>query len=122
MAIVLPLLFLIFLAAFDISRANMIRNTINNAAFEAARFSTIPGATEAEVQAVAMDSLAPLSIHNASVTMEPSVILDTTEEVTVTVTVPLSENLYCGSDFLLGRTMTKSCSLLREQFAVETLE
>ena len=121
-ALVLPIIFAVFLGAVDFFRANMIRNTLDNAAFEAARFATIPGATEAEIKQVAQDTLDILAIENATVTVSPQVILDDTPSVTVQINVPLTANLYAASKILSGKTLSKTCTLTREQFAVEILE
>ena len=121
-AFVLPIIFALFMAAIDFSRANDIRNTLDNACFEAARSGTLTGATEADVKAVAQTTLDILSINNAVITVEPSVIAMDTPQISVTIAVPMSSNLYVGSNFMSGKTMTKSCTLTREQFAVELLQ
>ncbi|MCA9183735.1 MAG: pilus assembly protein [Planctomycetales bacterium] len=118
----LPIIFAMLLGAVDFSRANMIRNTLDNAAFEAARFATIPGATSAEITAIAQQTLDILSIQNATITVIPATIAGDTERVTVEISVPLRNNLYASSQLLSGITITESCSLTKEQFAVQTLE
>lgn len=122
MAFVLPILFALLLAAVDFSRANMIRNTVDNAVFEASRTATIPGATEAEIKAKATEILDNLSIKNPTITVTPAVIEIDTPQVTVQVSVNLSDNLYASSHMLMGKTISKTCTLTREQFAIEVLE
>lgn len=122
MAFVLPILFALLLGAVDFSRANMIRNTVDNAVFEASRTATIPGATEAEIKAKATEILDHLSIKNATITVTPAIINTDTPQVTVQVSVNLSENLYASSQLLRDKIISKSCTLTREQFAIEGLE
>ena len=122
MAFVLPILFALLLGAVDFSRANMIRNTVDNAVFEASRTATIPGATETEIKEKAVEILSHLSIKNPTITVTPAIITTDTPQVTVQISVNLSENLYTSSQFLSGKTLSKSCTLTREQFAVEVLE
>ncbi len=116
-AIVLPILVMLLFGAIDFSRANTIRNTAENAAYEAARRAIVPGATSAEVQSSANAILSILSINNASVTVTPAVITNATRRVKVTVSVPLGSNLYASSQLLAGTTISKSCELTREQFS-----
>ena len=116
-AIVLPILFSLLFAAIDFSRANAIRNTAENAAYEGARRAIVPGATRAAVKFAAQDILDILAIKSAKVTVSPHPIRDSTEQVTVTVSVPLGRNLYASGHLLSGSTITKTCTLTREQFA-----
>ncbi len=122
LAITLPIIFALLLGAVDFSRANMIRNTLDNAAFESARFATIPGATSAEICAKAQEVLDILAIKNVVIVVTPNIITDSTEKVTVSISVDLGQNLYAASQILSGKTIEKSCTLTREQFAVELLE
>ncbi len=50
-AICFPLLLLFFFAAFEFCRANMIRQTADNAAYEGARRAIVPGATAEDARA-----------------------------------------------------------------------
>ncbi|MEZ6135358.1 MAG: pilus assembly protein [Pirellulaceae bacterium] len=122
LALVLPIIFTLLVGAVDFSRANMIRNTMDNAAFEAARYATIPGATSTEISTIAQDTLAILGIQNATITVTPSTVTDETPQVSVQIDVPLAQNLYASGPMLSGITLSESCSLTKEQFAVQTLE
>jgi Flp pilus assembly protein TadG len=117
-ALVLPILLTLFFGAIDFSRANSIRNTLENAAYEGARRAIVPGATAADVQQAAMEILTVLSIEQATITIVPNTITDATTQVTVSISVPLGSNLYASSQILSSSTLTKSCSLTREQFAI----
>lgn len=120
-AIVLPIIFAVFLAGVDLCRANMIRNTLDNAAFEAARAGTIPGATVADVQADAQATLDILQIQDATISVSPSPITNDAPQITVQIDVVMSSNLYAMSKVLTGKTLSKSCTLTREA-AIETIE
>ncbi len=119
LAIVAPIIFLLLFCAIDFSRANSIRNTTENAAYEAARHAIVPGSTSQDALAAANEILSILSINNASVSVTPSTITNTTKQVSVTVSVPLSDNLYAANQFLSCRTLTRTCTLTREQFTVD---
>ena len=111
-AVVLPLLILFVFAALEFSRANMLRNTIENAAFEGARSGIVPGATSSDARTAAQDLLNMLRINDSTVTISPATIDDTTESVTVTVATPMSiANHYVTPKFFLGDTLTASITL-----------
>lgn len=117
-AIVLPLILMLFFAAIDFSRANSIRNTAENAAYEGARKAIVPGATKQSALDEANNILNILSINSATITVSPETITNSTPQVTVTVSVPLGSNLYAASVFLTSTTISRTCTLTREQFSV----
>jgi len=111
-ALVLPMLLLIVFGAFEFSRANMLRNSIENAAFEGVRRGIIPGATASEAQTAAQDLLDILRINDSAITISPATIDDNTESVTVTVSAPMTmANHYVMPKFFLGKTLTASITL-----------
>lgn len=114
-ALVLPLLLLFVFGSLEFSRANMLRNTIENAAFEGARQGITPGATAGEAQAAAESLLTILRVNDSTVTVTPATIVPTTEFVTVTVTAPMTiANHYVLPKFFLGETLSASITLPRE--------
>ena len=115
-AIVLPILLLLLFAAIDYSRANSIRNTAENAAYEGARRAIVPGGTPQAAQTAANEILSILSLSNSSVSVSPTVITSTTPQISVTVNVPLGSNLYASSALLSNVTISRTCTLTREQF------
>lgn len=116
-AFVAPTLFLLVFSAVEFARVNVIKHTIQNAAYEAARRGIVPGATTDNVRAVADSFLASSSINCASVTMSPSTITPTTEEVTVSITVSLDGNGWITPLFFKGKTVSASCTLERERYS-----
>lgn len=116
-AIVLPILLLLLFAAIDYSRANSIRNTAENAAYEGARRAIVPGGTQQSAQTAANEILSILSLNNSNVSVSPTVITKNTPQISVTVNVPLGSNLYASSALLSNVTISRTCTLTREQFA-----
>ena len=115
-AVVLPVLILFTLGAIEFSRANMLRNSIENAAFEGARRGIVPGASAATARAAAQDLINILRINDSTIVVTPSIIDQNTEEVTVTVTAPMSRaNHYITPQFFLGETLTASVTLSCER-------
>jgi len=114
-ALAAPVLFLFVFASVEFSRVNMIRNTIENAAYEGARRGVLPGATAANCAAVTQDLLDIIGVADSTITVNPMVILADTEEVTVTVEVPMTmANGYITPMYYLGRTLRAAVTLPRE--------
>jgi Flp pilus assembly protein TadG len=113
MALVTPLMFLFIFAGMEFSRANMIRNVIDNAAFEGARQGIVPGAEAADCIAAAEEQLDIARINGYTVNVDPSMIDQTTTEVTVSVSIPLATNALPMSRFIGANTLTRQVTLQR---------
>ena len=114
-AITAPILFLIFFAMIEFARFNMIRHGIDCAVYEGARRGIVPGATADDVTLSAEAILRAVSTTNATVTVVPANITPETTQVTVTVAVPFNSNGWVVPRFFNGNTLTRSCTLAREQ-------
>ena len=99
------------LRRLEISRYNMILQSTNQAAFEAARACIVPGATASNGQTAGNTILQAAGLAGGTVTINPSTIANTTSQVTATVTVPVSRNLWTLAIFCKGTATTKSCTL-----------
>lgn len=115
-AMTAPILFLLLLAAFEFSRVYALYHTCEIAAAEGARRGIVPGATAADCQTAAADELTLVGIKNYTVTVSPSTILTNTETISVTANVPVTlANGYILPRFFLGKTLSKTITLPREQ-------
>ena len=113
-AFTLPILLLIVFAGWEVCRINTIQNTMENAAYEAARESMLPGANIDRVQARADAVLAALAINGSDVTMDPQTINQTTDDVTITITAPVAENSLGVMKFFTNANLSTSMTLSRE--------
>lgn len=113
-AIVAPILFLFFFAAFEFCRANMIRHTADNAVYEGARMGILPGSTAAEAQQEARRLLNTLGLQNFDVQVTPSVLQDDTEQITVRAEVPLDGNSFLPTQYFTGRVIAREITMTRE--------
>lgn len=109
-ALVASVIFMAFLGACEFCRLSMMRHSLDNAVYEAARRSIVSGATASEITAKAKSIMATLGISKVNVTVEPSVITDSTEFVTVKVSVPLNSSTDPNAP-----TMTRSLKMRRER-------
>jgi Flp pilus assembly protein TadG len=110
-ALTAPILFLFLFAALEFGRYNMLQQTANNAAFEAARQCILPGASATDGQNVGLNVLRAARITGGAVTINPSTITLTTTQVTATVTVPVTSNLWIAPAFCKSTSITKACTL-----------
>lgn len=107
-ALVIPIIFATFFAAFEFCKLAMLRHTLDNAVYEASRQSILPGADAKSIAASAKKVLASMGIADAIVTVSPSVIDETTKKVTVKVSIPLNRasNLPVPEQYNISRSLT----------------
>lgn len=113
-AIVAPLAFLIVFGSVEFARLNMLLNSMENAAYEAARRGIVPGATAANAEDAANQILQAVGAVNANVTVTPSVFTNTTPEITVSIGIPLNDNAWISQHFTENRVLSRTCTLTRE--------
>lgn len=113
-ALTAPILFAIVLGALEFSHINMVRNTMENAAYEGARQGIIPGATARDVRREARSILRAVGINGDRIRIQPGTIANNTERVTVTVRVPLDRNGFIAPLFMKGKTLKRTVTLTRE--------
>jgi Flp pilus assembly protein TadG len=114
MALVIPLLFLFVFGIIESARLNMLRNSLENAAYEGARRGIVPGATAAEAEAEARRILNAVSVTGAGVDVSPRTIDSSTPQVTVTVSVPLNGASWVVYASSRNSVMTRTITLTRE--------
>jgi Flp pilus assembly protein TadG len=113
-AIVAPILFLILIAVLEFWRLNTIRYVAHQAAYQASRAGVIPGVDAASLQQTALNVMAAIGTSGTIVDIDPPVIEDTTEEITVTVRVPLADNAWFTPQFFNQPEITGRSTLQRE--------
>jgi Flp pilus assembly protein TadG len=116
MAVVAPLIFLLFMAAFEFARLNMIRHTTEVAAFEGCRRGIVPGATTDAVRNRVQTVLAAIGIDDATVEIEPTTLTRADLTITVQVTVAWDQYTWLPARFAAASPIQRSCTLRREQF------
>jgi Flp pilus assembly protein TadG len=115
-ALTASVLFLLAFAAIELSRFNQIRHTADNAAYEGARRGIVPGASGDDVLAAVQSIISTAAVRNAEIVIEPTVIDETTEEVTVSVTIPVADNSWAPAVFFANRSVEASLTLQREKY------
>ncbi len=121
MAVVMPIVFIICFGLIEISRLLMLQHTADAAAYEAAREGMVPGATANEAIAAANVLLNADGLKGTSVTVSPDVITESTPVLTVSVSIPVSQNSWLNFFSLGSSTITSEISLYCERPPVALL-
>ena len=103
------------MGGIEFARLNIIRHVTENASYEACRYVVVPGGTVAEAQAKAAQILQAVNVTNATITVTPNPLLDTTGKITVHVDVPCDGNFWFLPQFSAGKTVSAETTLLAER-------
>ncbi len=114
-AVVLPIMFLFFFAMIEIGRLLLLQHTVDTAAYEGARNAMVPGATADEARNAAQQIISSAGLRSATITVSPSVLLETTPLITVRVDVPIEGNSWGMPRFLSQGNVTSEVTLLCER-------
>ena len=109
-----PVFFLLVFFGIEVARVNLVMQTAESACVQGARRAIVPGATASDVESVTDSILNTSRISGYTVTLTPSVIDSSTDEVTVSVSVPLDGNGYVVPKFFSGKTVDRSVTFKRE--------
>ena len=114
LAIVAPVLFLLLFAVLEFWHINTIRHVAHQAAYQASRHGVIPGVDAAQLQQTALGVMAAVGTSGTEVDVDPPVIDDSTDEITVTVRVPLAANAWFIPHFFSASELVGRSTLRRE--------
>ena len=114
MAITSSLLFMFFFASLEFCRVSMIRHSVELALYEGGRRGIVPGATAAEVQSTARSVLNRIAVTGATIDVTPSVIQNSTREVSVRIRLPLDRGLFAPAFFFVGKSLDRTLVMQRE--------
>lgn len=118
MALVLPILIMVVFGIIEFARANQIRQTVKQAAYEGARVGITMDATVANVQNSANSVLSSVGISGGTVTVSPNPLTSTTTFVTVTVSASATANGWFMKYFTAGQAITAAVTLESENSGI----
>ena len=113
-ALCLPILLMVLFGGYELAHANMILHSTESAAYEGARTGIVPGATKEKIERSVGQILRATGIKNFNVDVSPSTIDETTDKITVNVSVPVRQNMSFPAFFLKDPTFRGRCELSRE--------
>lgn len=109
-AVVVPLIFLLFLGGLELTSLNFARQSLGNAAYESARKVIIPGGTAQDGVKEGKQQMTIIGLGNGvSVTVS-----ETAATVTSTVSVPARNVSWGLVRFSGGSVLRESCTLTKE--------
>lgn len=114
-ALTAPILFMFIIVGIEFGRANMIRGTLGNAAYEGAREAITPGATADEAKMAAHLLLDATFVRGAKIDVQPPNITEETPEVTVSIEASFDQNSWITGLFTNGLKLKNSRTLQREK-------
>lgn len=109
-ALVVPIIFGLFLSAIEMTRLNFVRHTIANAAYEGARAAIVPNATSSDAINRAQGLLTEMG---CGVDANITAIVNSTG-AQVTVSVPIEKNSWGLGRFTSGMNISRTCNLSKE--------
>lgn len=112
-AIVLPVILLVFFGVIFITQSILLRDTAQHAAYEGARRGLVLDASAADCIAKTQEFLEKIDIHGATVTVSPEELAPSSPKVSVTVSIPMSQNAWVNV-FPVQRDFVRNITLTRE--------
>ncbi len=113
-SVVFSLFMFIVFFFFESWRFMMFQQAVDQAALEAARAAIVPGATVEQANERASMFLNAVGASTATVATTPNPIQPTTEQVTVTVTLPYADVGFFFAHFSQGYVFTSMVTLDHE--------
>ncbi len=116
-ALVAPVLFLIIFASIEISRMYLLQNIAQDAAYDAARYAMVEGATTQDAVDKANESLSLFAAQGATVVVNNGSGIDNNSAtISVRVTIPMKDNAFFLTPFYQGRNIETEMTIKRERY------
>ena len=111
----LPLLITLVFGAMEMANAVFLRQSLNMAAYEAAKVITRPGSNEALARTRCQEVLTVRKVSNHTLRFSPTLNTATPRgtRVTVTLSAPASNLSYGPMRFMSGQTITVNVVMVR---------
>ena len=115
LAVTLPLLVVLVFGSIEMANAVFLRQSLNMAAYEAAKVITRPGSNEALARTRCDEILRVRKVSTYTLTFSPAVTTATPRgtQVTVNLTAPASNLSYGPVQFMAGKTITSTVVMVR---------
>lgn len=114
-AVLLPIIFTMIAAFIELSRAWMLKQTADSAAYEGARAAIVAGAVPNDGRLAAENLLKSSGIKTWQIAIAPLFIEEDSTHVTVQVIIPVSGNTWISPFFLKKTEVTSSVTLITER-------
>lgn len=114
-AVALPLLVMVVFGSIEMANAVFLRQSVNMAAYEAAKVITRPGSNETLARTRCAEILSVRKVTTHTLTFNPTVTTSTARgtQVTVTLVAPASNLSYGPVQFMSGKTISCTVVMVR---------
>lgn len=114
-AVSLPLLVILVFGSIEIANAIFLKQSLNMAAYEAAKVITAPGDNNTLAATRCAEVLSVRKVTSHTMTISPAVTAATARgtQITVTVTASSSNLSYGPVRFMAGRTIRSAVTMVR---------
>lgn len=109
-ALVCPIVFVTFLVSIEFCRVHMIRHTMQNVVYEAARLGLVPGTSNGKIESAAKTMMEAVSVSKADVSASQN-----DEEVTVQMTVDYKDAAWVSPIVFTSSKLKAAITLAREE-------
>ncbi len=93
----------------------MLQHSTDTAAYEGARSAMVPGASSEDAKRAARALLTAARLKNATISVTPETITESTSLVTVTVELPVKDNTWLPPIWITSGVLQSSVSLITER-------
>jgi len=116
LAVLLPVLVLIVFGTIETCSMIYTTQTLHISAYEGSRMCLVPKSTAAQVEVAANQMLTDRRVRGPSIAISPINFSNAPigTNITVTVTAPANSNNFVPSFFFAGRTLTGTCTMMKE--------
>ena len=109
-ALTAPLAFFLFFSALEFGRMNMVRHSMENAAYEGVRRGLVPNTTDAEVRAAANSVLSVVAVKNPNVQ-----VTNADDEITVTITANFNDQGWFAPIIFYNKTLSSVLTMSKDK-------
>ena len=108
-ALTAPLLFLFFLVSVELGRVYMMRQTLENAVYEAARSGLVPATTDAEIRDSAMAVLNVVNIKNPDIRISQD-----SQRVAISISLDIKDSSWLPPFFFANKSLSTALTLEKD--------
>ncbi|MBC8355547.1 MAG: pilus assembly protein [Planctomycetes bacterium] len=109
-ALTVPLAFFLFFSALEFGRMNMVRHSMENAAYEAVRRGLVPNTTDAEVRAAAKTVLDIVSVKNPKIQ-----VANAADEISVTIRANFNDQGWFTPLIFYNKTLSSTLVMSKDK-------
>jgi len=109
-ALTAPLAFFLFFSALEFGRMNMVRHSMENAAYEGVRRGLVPNTTDAEVRAATQSVLDVVAVKNPSIQVTSRV-----DEITVTISANFNDQGWFAPLIFYDKTLSSTLTMSKDK-------